>query len=193
MQNSGLIYNCLLESTSAIQRHFGQAPAPDPELRAFFGAYLWLTGTCGVDTGDKASVLVGVPRVMVDYARLVFEDGNPAMFDAIRRGSISLRQAALLVRQGVMLVAAYDTSLPTDKAYLGHKVGAEKVFDEVVVPALDPTANTTVVTPAFTAVVTPIAAAETSPSKSNGKTTNGNGHLYSRPAEPRITVRVNTH
>ena len=30
--------------------------------------------------------------------------------------------------------------------------------------------------------------------KVNGKAGNGNGHhLYARPAEPRITVRVNTH
>jgi hypothetical protein len=193
--NSGLIYSRLLESASAIQRHFGQAPTPDPELRAFFGAYLWLTGTFGIDTGDKASVMVGVPRAMVDYARLVLEDGNPLMFNPVRPGNISLRQASLLVRQGVKLVEVYNNSLPTDKAYLGHTVGPETVFDEVVVPALDPEGITTVVTPTFTAEVTPITAAETITSKSNGKATNGNGngHLYARPAEPRIAVRVNTH
>jgi hypothetical protein len=190
--NSGLIYSRLLESTSVIQRHFGQVPAPDPELRAFFGAYLWLTGTFGIDTGDKASVLVGVPRAMVDYARLVLEDGNPVVFDAIRMGKISLRQASLLVRQGVRLVEIYNNSLQTDKAYLGHTVGSETVFDEVVVPTLDPAANMTVVMPEFTAVVTPIPASEPTTPKANGKATNGTGlHLHVRQVV--TPVNASTH
>ena len=105
------------------------------------------------------------------------ESGDPRLINAVQTKSVSLRQAALSVRQGIKLVEAYVDSSLTDKAHLGHVVGAEKVFDEVVVPALDPTISAV----AMATVTTP---------KSNDKATNGTrSHLYGL-ASP---ANVSTH
>ena len=165
MLNSSSIYSRLSESTSQIQRHGGQVPLPDPVRQAFCAAFLWITGFLGVDTGDKASVLTGVSRITADYARIIMESGNTDLFNAVLAGDMSLRQAALSVRQGLTLIKTYVASSPVDKINLGRAVGVETLFDEAITPALDPTNNTTVVTPDFTAVVTPITTQTTTSSR----------------------------
>jgi hypothetical protein len=180
MSDSISIYSHLVESTSRIQRHFGQAPLPDPALRAFCAALLRDSGFLG--TGDQAAVLCGVSRVAVHYSRILLANGDMPLVDAVLTEGMSLREAASSVRRSIKLLEAYADSSPADNANLGATIGPEKVFDEVVVPALEPTTNTTVVLASVTTL-------ETTTPKANGKTTNDTGQLYSPPvASPTINV-----
>jgi hypothetical protein len=144
-------------------------------------AKLWLDGVYGVTTGDCVARLAGCSGPLVDAARIVWQSGDKALIEAVCTGRMSLTAAAAAYRYRVRLIQSFKKAGPEDRVALAHAIGPTELFDAAIAPALDDPA------------IDPVVTTET-PIKSDVKTTNGNGsHLYVRPAEPRITVRVNTH
>jgi len=98
---------------------------------------------------------------------------------------MTLRQAAGLVRQSLKLAKTYVDSSSAAKVYLGYTIGAEKVFDAVVAPALN--------LAAAKAMATSTIAPETPASQSNGKTNGTSTRVFIRPVAPRVIVNAPTH
>jgi hypothetical protein len=143
---------------SALRTRGGQAPKRSFVTQAFTGACMLRDGAFGITTATQAAFACGVPPGYVAAAATILDAGDDGLTNDVLSGRTSMFTAAKQVETRAALIAAFRNASPADRVALGDVVGADAIFDEVIVPALDPTASTTVVTPEFTAVVTPITA-----------------------------------
>jgi hypothetical protein len=176
---------------SALRTRGGQPPKRSFVTQAFTGASLLRDGVFGITTDTQAGFACGVHPGYVAAATVIMNAGDDILTGNVLSGKLSMFAAAKQVKTRAALVSSYRDASLVDRAALGVVVGADVIFDEVVVPALDPTANMPAVTPTFTAVATPITATETSARKPNG---NGNGvRPRIRPVAPPVIVNVTAH
>jgi hypothetical protein len=75
-----------------------------------------------------------LPYVMAMVAILKSEDWST--FNKAMRGDLPILQAAAIVRTRSRLVDAFRKASFADRVALVKTIGAEKVFDEALVPAL---------------------------------------------------------
>jgi hypothetical protein len=105
-------------------------------VRACTAARLYLGIPIPPATITQAAVMAGCsrPYVMAMVAILKSEDWST--FNKAMRGDLPILQAAAIVRTRSRLVDAFRKASFADRVALVKTIGAEKVFDEALVPAL---------------------------------------------------------
>jgi hypothetical protein len=83
-----------------------------------------------------AAIATGSNHVMVDAAIVLLQAEDKALIDRVLKGDIRIQEAANQVRDRAVVIAGLRRLSSEDKAVVGRTVGAETLFDEVVVPAL---------------------------------------------------------
>ena len=81
--------------------------------------------------------MCGANRSYVVAAAAVLQSRDAALIDDVLYGRVPMLEAAKSVRKKVELVRAFGRASEEDRRALGHAVGPDRVFDEVVIPALN--------------------------------------------------------
>ena len=121
---------------SSLHHRNGVAPAADPTLRAFVGAWLLHHGLLNIDTVTKAVVVAGSSRPSVEAALTFLKSEDETLVASVLTGGLSLQYAAAQVKRRADLIASFRSAWPEDRIAFGQAVGAAALFDDVVMPSL---------------------------------------------------------
>ena len=91
-------------------------------------------------TANSLAAAAHVCDLNVQYvaaAITLIESGDAALMALVRRGHVSLLDAAAIVKKQVALLRAYREASPADRVALARTIGPTVVFDNVVSPALN--------------------------------------------------------
>jgi hypothetical protein len=80
--------------------------------------------------------MTGSCPAYVGAAVVLIEAEDASLERLVRRGQVPLLEAAATVKKRVALIRAYRNATPADLAALARAVGPDRVFDNVVAPAL---------------------------------------------------------
>jgi hypothetical protein len=116
-------------------RHFrnGQCAAA---LRADTAARILLRQPVNAGSLAEAALMTGSCPAYVGAAVVLIEAEDASLERLVRRGQVPLLEAAATVKKRVALIRAYRNATPADLAALARAVGPDRVFDNVVAPAL---------------------------------------------------------
>jgi uncharacterized protein YdbL (DUF1318 family) len=106
-------------------------------LRAFTAAKFYQRGD--FPTIADAAESCGANTTYVQAAMVLIRAGNQKVIGDVLSGYVPLLTAADELRRMVELVEAYRRARPRDLARAARAVGAEKLFTEMVEPAIDST------------------------------------------------------
>ena len=126
------IYGLLEYHVNRVQHHNGRPPEPISALKAFVAAWLYQTGTFGIDTVTKAAIATGVPRAKIDNALIILQADDVELARTVLAGFETLHHAAKSIRPRVRLIGAYAVATPADRIALSQAVGPDAMFDTVV-------------------------------------------------------------
>ena len=126
------IYGLLEYYVNRVQHHNGRPPEPIPALKAFIAAWLYQTGTFGIDTVTKAAIATGVSRAKIDNALIILQADDVKLARTVLAGFETLHHAAKSIRPRVRLIGAYAVATPADRIALSQAVGPDAMFDTVV-------------------------------------------------------------
>jgi len=135
MQNPASKVNGRARKYGRRGRHFrsGRRAAA---LRAFAAAHLRLGIPLKPRSLRSAADMCGSCPEYVAAAMEVLQAEDLALKAKILNGQVSLLEGAAQVHRRAALLAAYRDAGAADLVALGRVVGAEKIFDGVVVPAV---------------------------------------------------------
>jgi hypothetical protein len=102
-------------------------------LRGYAGAKLVLDK--GVDPVEAAVMTGSCPGYVCALAA-VLKNGDATLLNAVLEGRVPVMAAAAQVRALAKLLTAYMTASATTKVAFGSIVGTDRLFDEVVAPAM---------------------------------------------------------
>jgi hypothetical protein len=105
-------------------------------MRAITGASILLGLPVRASSQARAAELVGSNIRYVEAAVWVLQAEHPALLADVLAGRKSLLEVAAKVRGRANLIKAYRRATLGDPAAFGSTVGADRVFDETIVPAL---------------------------------------------------------
>lgn len=92
-------------------------------------------------TLTEAAILCGSSVKYIRAIEAVIQHDDPRLIDQILLGKISLMMAANLLRKRTRLVNAYHKASPNDRVDAARAIGPDRVFDEMLVPALYPSST----------------------------------------------------
>jgi hypothetical protein len=106
-------------------------------VRACTGACLHLGIPTVPSSVSEAAIMTGSSQVYVAALVVLIRSEDGPLLRKVMRGDIPILRAAATVRARSELVDAFRKASLADRVALVKTVGAEKVFDEMIGPALD--------------------------------------------------------
>jgi hypothetical protein len=84
----------------------------------------------------EAAILCGSSVPYIAAVELVMQHDDPRLVDQILRGKIPLLMAADLLRKRTNIVKSFRRGSVEDRIDAARVIGPERIFDEMLVPAL---------------------------------------------------------
>jgi hypothetical protein len=106
-------------------------------VRAYTGACLHLGIPIHRPSSEsKAAIMTGSSQVYVAALVVLIRSEDGSLLRKVMCGDTPILQAAAIVRTRSKLIAAFRKASLADRVALVKTIGAEKVFDETLAPAL---------------------------------------------------------